>query len=110
MVTFHPICDSAATVYSAVKLFGTCKYFDHGLITIFDIGESGVSRRIKKGIIDKKFMGEVEGEKVGSTCVASGGTMRAKDCFEFFAVASSNFDIDVGANDQLGNFWDSLKD
>jgi hypothetical protein len=36
--------------------------------------------------------------------------MRAKDCFEFFTVASSNFGIDVGTNDQLGSFWDSLKD
>ncbi len=65
---------------------------------------------IKKGIFDAEFIGEVDGEKVGSTCVASGGTMRAKDCFEFFIVASSNFGIDVGANYQLGSFWDSLKD
>jgi hypothetical protein len=26
-----------------------------------------------------------------------GGTMRAKDCLEFFTVALSNFGIDVGA-------------
>jgi hypothetical protein len=110
MVTFHPICNSSSIVYSAVKLFGARKYVDHGPIIIFDIGESGVGWRIKKGIFDAKFVGEVEGEKVGSTCVASGGTMRAKDCFEFFTVALSNFGIDVGANDQLGSFWDLLKD
>jgi hypothetical protein len=110
MVTFHPICDSAAIGYSAVKLFGARKYVDHGPITIFDIGESGVGWRIEKGIFDAKFVGEVEGEKVGSTCVESGGTIGAKDCFEFFTVVSSNFGIDVGINDQLGSFWDSLKD
>ncbi len=110
MVTFHPICNSAAIAYSAVKLFGACKYVDHDPITIFDIGKSGVGWRIKKGIFDVEFVGEVEGEKVGSKCVAWGGTMRAKDCFEFFTVVSSNFCIDVGTNDQLGSFWDSWKD
>ncbi len=73
MVTFHPICDSAAIAYSEVKLFGTHKYVKHGPIIIFDIGESCVGRRIKKGIFDAEFVGEVEGEKVGSTCVALGG-------------------------------------
>jgi hypothetical protein len=48
MVTFHPICNSATIVYSAVKLFGACKYVDYGLITNFDIGESGVGKRIEK--------------------------------------------------------------
>jgi hypothetical protein len=69
-----------------------------------------VGRRIKKSIFNAEFVGEVEGEKVGSRCVAWGGTMRAKDCLEFFTVTSSNFGIDVGANDQLGSFWDLLKD
>ncbi len=93
-----------------MKLFGARKYFDHGPITIFDTGESGVGWHIEKGIFNAEFMREVEGEKVGSPCVALGGTMRAKDCFEFFTVASSNFGIDVSTNDQLGSFWDSLKD
>ncbi len=69
-----------------------------------------MGRHIEKSIFDAEFMGEVEGEKVVSMCVALGGTMRAKDCLEFFTVASSNFGIDVGTNYQLKSFGDLLKD
>jgi hypothetical protein len=60
MVTFHSIYDSVAIAYSAVKLFGARKYVDHGPITIFDIGESGVGWHIKKGIFKAEFVGELE--------------------------------------------------
>jgi hypothetical protein len=73
MVTFHPICDSAAIAYSAVKLFGARKYVDHGPITIFDIGESGVGRRIKKGIFDVEFVGEVRERRLDPRVLRQGG-------------------------------------
>jgi hypothetical protein len=55
MVTFYSICNSAAIMYSAVKLFGSCKYVNHGPITIFDIGESGVGWRIKKRFLTQSL-------------------------------------------------------
>jgi hypothetical protein len=105
MVTFHSIINCAAVAYSAVKLFCTCKDINHCLVTIFDIGEGGVVWRIKEGIVNTEFMGEIEGEEIGSTRVAARGAMRTKDYLEFFTILLSNFGIDISTNDDLGVFW-----
>jgi hypothetical protein len=98
-----------AVAYLAVKNFNTCKYINHCLITIFDIGESTMVWRTKEGIFNTEFMGEVEGEKIGATRVAARGAMRTKNCLEFFTVLLSDFGIDVSTNDEVGVFWDFLE-
>jgi hypothetical protein len=109
MVAFHSIINCAAVAYSAVKLFCTCKDINHCLVTIFDIGEGGVVWRIKEGILNAEYMGEGEGEEIGSTPVAARETMRTKDCLEFFTVSSSNFG-NISTNYDLGLIWDLLED
>jgi hypothetical protein len=75
-----------------------------------DIGEGGMVWRIKEGILNTEFMGEVEGEEIGSTRVVARGAMRIKDCLEFFTISLPNFGIDISTNDDLGVFWDLLED
>ncbi len=110
MITVNAIVNCAAVEYSAVKLFCTCKYSNHCLVTVFGIGEGGMGWRIKEGILNTEFMREVEGEEIGSTRVAARGAMRTKNCLEVFTILSSNFGVDVSANDELGVFWYLLKD
>ena len=47
-------------------------------------------------------MGEIEGEEVGTTCVATRRATRTKNWLEFFTVLLSNFGIDVSTNDEVG--------
>ncbi len=60
--------------------------------------------RIKEGIFNTEFKGEVEGEEIGALHVGARGAMRTKNYFEFFTVLSSNFCIDVSTNDEGGVF------
>jgi hypothetical protein len=110
MITVNAIINCVAVVYSAVKLFCTCKYINHCLVTVFGIGEGDMGWRIKEGILNTEFMREVEGEEIGSMRVAARGAMRTKNCLEVFTISLSNFGVDVSANDQLGVFWYLLKD
>jgi hypothetical protein len=91
-----------AVAYPTVEIFGTCKYINHCLVAIFDIGEGSLVRCIKEGIFNAKFVGEIEGEEVGTMCVAMLRAMRTKNWLEFFTVLLSNFGIDVGTNDEVG--------
>ena len=106
MVAFNSLCNRRAVAYLTVEIFWTCKYINHCLITIFDIGEGSVVRCIKEGIFNVEFVGEIEGEEVGTTCVATLQAIRTKNWPEFFTVLSSNFGIDVGTNDEVGILWD----
>ncbi len=110
MITVDATINCAAVAYSAVTLFCTCKYINHCLVTIFGIGEGVMGWCIKEGILNTEFMREVEGEEIGSTRFAARGAMRTKNCLEVFTILSSNFGIDVSANDELGVFWYLLKD
>ena len=109
-MTVNAILICAAVAYSAVKLFCTCKYIDHCLVTNFGIGEGGMGWRIKEGILNTEFMREVEKEEIGSMRVAARGVMRTKNCLEVFTILLSNFGVDVSANDELGGFRYLLKD
>ncbi len=104
MITVNAIVNCAAVAYSAVKLFCTCKYIDHCLVTVFGIGEGGMGWHIKEGILNMEFMREVEGEEIGSMRVAARVAMRTKNCLEVFTILLSNFGIDVSTNDELGVF------
>ncbi len=73
MITVNAIVNCVAVAYSAVKLFCTCKYINHCLVTIFGIGEGDMGWHIKEGILNTEFMIEVEGEEIGSTRVAARG-------------------------------------
>jgi hypothetical protein len=110
MITVNNIVNCAAVAYSSVKLFCTCKYIDHCLVTVFGIGEGGMGWHIKEGILNTEFMRELEGEEIGSMHVAARGAMWTKNCLEVFTILSSKFGVDVSANDELGVFWYLLKD
>ena len=96
--------------YSAMKILGACKYINHSLIAIFDVGKGGMLGCIEEGIFYAEFMRKVEGEEVGAACVASRATMRTKHCLEFFTIATSDFGIDVSTDDEVGIFWDLLEE
>jgi hypothetical protein len=73
VVAFNSLRNRVAVAYLAVKIFSSCKYINHCLITIFDIGESSMVWHIREGIFNTEFMGEVEGEEIGATRVAARG-------------------------------------
>ena len=66
-------------------------------------------RCIKEGIFNAKFMGEIEGEEVETTCVAMLQAMRTKNWLEFFTFLLSNFGIDFGTNDEIGIQWNFVE-
>ena len=91
MVTFDSVSNYPAVMYLAMKLFCTCKDVNHGAITVFDVGEGGMIRCVKKGIFDSELVGNVQVEQVGASCVAAGGTIGSKNIFLLIAVAWPNF-------------------
>jgi hypothetical protein len=95
--------------YPTIDILCTCKCINHCLIAIFDIGEGSVVQCIKEGVFNAKFVGEIEGEEVGTTCVVTRRAMRTKNWLGFFAVLLSDFGIDVSTNDEVRILWDFVE-
>ena len=97
MVTFNSISNYTAIVYPTVKFLCTCKYVNHCLVAVVDIGEGGVIWCFEEGVFNQEFTEKVEGKKIESPCIAARGSMGTMDCLEVFIVLSSNFGVDFCA-------------
>lgn len=104
MITLDTISSRATVAHSAMEVFSAHKYVNHCFIAIFYVGEGRVSRCIKEGILNAYFMGEIEGEEVGTTRVTLGRTMGTKHRFEFLTIVAANFGVNVGTHDEMGIF------